>query len=116
LEQAASSHRVDELSTVRHEEWIIEVQHTVGAAQGLERGRKIVRTAYGHFCELHAHVRARAVAPWSGIALVGCGGCDSLAILLSVGTSSFNSCTRFATISSTLITTPVMLPPGCPRL
>src|SRR3546814_13930161 len=40
---------------------------------------------------------------------------DRTATLLSVGTSSLSSCTRFPAISEALTATPVMLPPGCPR-
>ena len=41
-------HCGDESGTVRHEECGIGVQHTVDAAENLERERKIVRTAQRH--------------------------------------------------------------------
>src|SRR6266850_3068837 len=51
--QPAPGHRVDESSTVRHEELGIGVQHTLATALSSERGRKIVRAAYGHSFEVH---------------------------------------------------------------
>jgi hypothetical protein len=77
--QPALGHRVDELSTARHEEWGIGgVQHTLDAALSLEHGRKIVRTAHRHRFELHAQRACGGLRPLQLHCLVGCGGWTAL--------------------------------------
>ena len=83
--------------------------------RALSAGAKSSAPRTGTASSCTPNVRAAASAPWSCIALVGCGGCDSIATLLSLGTSSLSSCTCFPAISEALMATPVMLPPGCPR-
>lgn len=58
--------------------------------------------------------RATVSAPSSCLALVGCGGCDSVATRLAVGISSLSSCRRLPAISAAFTASPVMLAPGVP--
>src|SRR5215467_7890883 len=114
--QAAFACQPGEASPMRREEGTLQKQETVGAPHRLASRVKIIRPLDRHRLEPHAE-RARCDLRTLELdGLVRLAGCQSTATRFRLGTIALSSSRRLPAKSSEVVASPVILPPGRPRL